>query len=252
MAQTDSKASATSSPDFRLDRRTTLYVWISGVFVTSLVVANIIGSKLFSFELTFPIVGTIPVEHTVGMIPFPLTFLLTDLVNEYYGRKAARRLTFIAFAMAVLAFIFISAGRAIPIKEGVPGTATHDAFENIFGQATLMYIASILAFLVGSLIDIWLFGVFKRLTGDRFVWFRATGSTIVSQVFDSFVITWLFFMGLPLLLEKQHADLGFVLQTAATGYVLKFVIAVLLTPVIYLGRWIIREFFGMQPMRAKP
>lgn len=235
---------------FTLDVRTKLYIWLSGVFVTSLVVANMIGSKLFRFELDLPLLGTFPVEHTVGMIPFPLTFLLTDLLNEYYGRKATRRITYIAFSMSVLAFVFIALGRAIPIKEGIPGTATHESFENIFGQASLMYIASILAFLCGSLLDIWIFGIFKRLTRGRLVWLRATGSTVISQVFDSLLVTWLFFWGLPALLGDDHADLTFVLRTAATGYILKFVIAVLLTPLVYLGRWIIRRHFGMQPAAA--
>lgn len=250
---------ATRNPDpeprtphvqFALTRPQALYVWISGVFITSLVVANMIGSKLFRFELDLTSLGlgVIPVEHTTGMIPFPITFLLTDLVNEYYGRKATRRVTYIAFAMAALAFVFIAAARAVPILEGIPGTATKESFENIFGQASLMYIASVIAFLAGSLLDIQLFGVFKRLTGDRFVWFRATGSTVVSQIFDSFVVTWVFFQGLPMLLNKPHADFRFVLSTATTGYILKFFIALALTPLIYLGRWMIREWFGMKPV----
>jgi len=239
--------SRTAAAPFTLDVRTKLYVWLSGVFVTALVVANMIGSKLFTFVIDLPLLGRVPVEHTVGMIPFPLTFLLTDLLNEYYGRKATRRITYIAFSMSALAFVFIALARAIPIKEGIPGTATQESFENIFGQASLMYIASILAFLCGSLLDIWIFGIFKRLTRGRYVWFRATGSTVISQVFDSLLVTWLFFWGLPAIMGRDHADLTFVLQTAATGYILKFVIAVLLTPLVYLGRWIIRRYFGMQP-----
>jgi uncharacterized integral membrane protein (TIGR00697 family) len=243
---------APTSAAYTMTRPQALYVWISGVFVTSLVVANMIGSKLFRFELDLSALGlgVIPVEHTTGMIPFPITFLLTDLVNEYYGRRATRRVTYIAFSMAALAFCFIAAARAVPILEGIPGTATQESFENIFGQASLMYIASIIAFLCGSLLDISLFGVFKRLTNGRFVWLRATGSTVISQIFDSFLVTWVFFQGLPMLLNKQPADFDFVLRTAATGYVLKFFIALALTPLIYLGRWMIREWFGMTPVPA--
>jgi uncharacterized integral membrane protein (TIGR00697 family) len=238
--------SANPAP-FRMDARASLYLWISGVFVTSLVLANIIGVKLFRFDIE---IGpwTIPVEHTMGMLPFPLTFLLTDLVNEYYGRKAARRLAYIAFSMAALAFVMIWISLQVPLKTGVPGTASQEAYENIFASSSVMYIASIIAFLCGTLLDIRIFGFFKRLTGGKYVWFRATGSTVIAQVFDSFVITFLFFMGFPLLLGNDAVDFGQVLSIAFTGYILKFVIAVALTPVIYAGRWFIRTQFGMMPV----
>lgn len=227
-----------------------LYLWLTALFVTCLLIANVVGVKLFSIPAWLPLVGDFKVEHTAGMLPFPLTFLLTDLLNEYYGPRATRRVTYIAFSMAFLAFLLIGAARALPILTGIPGTATQDAFENIFGAASLMYLASIAAFLVGSLLDISLFRAFKRLTGGRYVWLRATGSTVVSQVFDSFVITFLFFMAIPLFLGADTSTLEFVLRTAATGYVLKFFIAVALTPAIYLGRWAIRAGLGLQPAPA--
>ena len=230
---------------FAPDVRTRLYLWMSGVFITSLLLANILGVKLFSFDFCE---GRLLVEHTVGMLPFPITFLLTDLLNEYYGKKAARRVTYVAFAMGLLAFVLIYIGRIMPIKEGVPGTSDAASFEVVFGAAALMYIASIIAFLCNSLLDIYLFGVFKRLTGGRLVWLRATGSTVVSQLFDSFVITFLFFIVLQKLTGGEAADVGFVVKTAWTGYILKFVIAVALTPMIYLGRWFIRVRFGLKPM----
>ncbi len=224
-------------------------MWMSGVFVTCLLLANILGVKLFQFDLRL-FGSDLSVEHTVGMLTFPVTFVLTDLLNEYFGKRAARRVTYIAFAMGLLAFVLIFVARRMPILSGIPGTATQDAFENIFGAASLMYIASMVAFLVGSLLDIFLFGVFKRLTGGKLVWFRATGSTIVSQLFDSFVVTFVFFVLLQRLTGGEAASALFVIKTALTGYVLKFVISVLLTPVIYLGRWAIRRFIGLTPLSA--
>lgn len=225
-----------------------VYLWLSGVFVTCFLVANVIGVKLFSFEV--PLLGNLKVEHTVGMLPFPVTFLLTDLLNEYFGKRAARRVTYVAFAMGFLAFVFFSVGRVMPIKTGIPGTATQEAFDNIFGSATLMYIASLGAFLIGSLLDIWLFSTFKRWTGGRMIWLRATGSTVVSQLVDSFAVTFLFFMILPALLGNETAGTGFIVTTALTGYVLKFVIAVALTPGIYLGRWLLSSLFGLRSIPA--
>lgn len=232
------------------DVRTRVYIWLGGVFITCLLLANILGVKLFSFAVDWPIIGAFKIEHTVGMLTFPITFLLTDLLNEYYGKAAARRITYVGFAMGLLAFALIYIARKIPILTGIPGTATEDAFENIFGAASLMYLASMVAFLLGSLLDIFLFGVFKRLTGDRLVWFRATGSTVVSQLFDSFIVTFVFFQVLPVLTGGQPTDFGFVLRTAATGYILKFFISVLLTPGIYAGRWMLREWFGLTPVPA--
>lgn len=232
------------------DTPTRVYIWLTGLFVTCLLLANILGVKLFSFPLDWPLVGSFKVEHTVGMLTFPITFLLTDLLNEYYGKAAARRVTYVGFAMGLLAFVLIYIARKVPILTGIPGTATPEAFENIFGAAALMYLASMIAFLLGSLLDIFIFGAFKRLTGDRLVWFRATGSTVISQLFDSFVVTFVFFQALPVITGGTPTDFGFVLRTAATGYILKFIISVLLTPAIYLGRWIMREWLGLVAVPA--
>ncbi|MGH7243853.1 MAG: queuosine precursor transporter [Phycisphaerales bacterium] len=235
-----------------LNSAQTLYLWLSAVNVTALVLANILGVKLFSFGTGWHFRDGSPfnIEHTVGMLPFPITFLITDLLTEYFGKKAARHTTYVAFAMAVFAFLLISAGRLFPILEGVPGTANQDAFENIFGSATLMYVASLVAFLIGSLIDIFTFSVFKRMTGGKMVWLRATGSTIISQMFDSLLVTWMFFWAFPIVLGNPAADIHFVMRTAFTGYILKFVIAIVLTPAIYLGRWLIARWFGIRPVPA--
>lgn len=233
-----------------LTRAQQVYLWLSSILVTCLLVANVVGVKLFRLEIDLGPLGLIPVEHTVGMLPFPVTFLLTDLLNEYYGKRAARRVAYVAFAMGALAFAIYAAARAMPILEGIPGTASDHAFENIFGAATLMYLASLGAFLIGSMLDIFLFGVFKRFTGGRHVWFRATGSTVVSQLFDSFLVTFFFFYVAQVLTGGQAASADFILRTALTGYVLKFVIAVSLTPMIYLGRWMLSRWFGLVPIPA--
>lgn len=227
-----------------LSRAQLVYLWLAAVNVTALLLANIVGVKLFRFETPLGF----GIEHTVGMLPFPITFLLTDLLNEYYGRRATRRVAYIAFTMAALAWALLWIARKFPILEGIPGTATQESFEIIFGASSLMYLASIAAFLVGSLMDISLFGLFKRLTGGRFIWLRATGSTVISQLFDSLIVTFLFFMIFPMLLGKEFATFDVTLKIALTGYILKFVIAVVLTPLIYLGRWILREIVGLQPL----
>lgn len=232
-------------PPDMLTPRQGIYIWLAAIFVTCLVLANIIGVKVFRFEF----LGR-DWTHTMGMLPFPITFLLTDLINEYYGKRGARRVVYIAFAMAALAFILIAISRAVPIREDLPGTATREAFENIFGAAALMYVASLVAFLCGSLLDIVLFGFFKRLTKGKMVWLRATGSTVISQFFDSLVVSFVFFVFIPLILGNPATSPAGAFEIAAGGYELKLYLAILVTPFIYLGRWIIREWFGLRPLPA--
>lgn len=229
------------------DKRARVYFVLASINIAALIIANVIGVKLFRFELD---VGSGPfgIEHTAGMLAFPVTFLLNDLINEFYGRRAARFIAWISFWMALFGFVLISIARALPIMEGIPGTADERSFELIFGGSALMTLSSIIAFLLGSLLDIAVFGFFKRLTGGRYVWLRATGSTVVSQLFDSFVITILFFQVAQGLTGGEVASFDFVIKTALTGYVLKFVIALILTPQIYLGRWLIRRVVGLEPL----
>lgn len=232
-----------TAPTFDLRQR--VFLVMAALQVTSLIVANMIGVKLFSID-----VAGIPVEHTAGMLPFPLTFILTDLLNEFYGKKATRMIAWIAFGMAIFAFILVMAARALPILEGIPGTADDRSFETVFGGSALMNLSSIVAFLFGSLIDIAVFGFFKRLTRGKMVWLRATGSTVVSQLFDSFVITILYFQVMQGLTGGEVAGFDFVLRTALTGYILKFVIALLLTPAIYAGRGFLRRVVKLEPLAA--
>jgi uncharacterized integral membrane protein (TIGR00697 family) len=248
MPETNQAPPSTAAAEPRPDLRQLVYLWLAALFVTALLLANVLGVKLFVFTPEIPGFGTLRIEHTTGMLVFPLTFLLTDLVNEYCGQRGARRIALIAFTMAGLAFALIAAARALPILEGIPGTATASAFDTIFGSSQLMYLASIVAFLLGALLDIALFGFFKRLTGGRLVWLRATGSTVVSQVFDSLVVTWLFFRSFPQALGQPAADPEFVLRTAATGYLLKLAIAIALTPLVYAGRAVLARGFGLVPL----
>jgi uncharacterized integral membrane protein (TIGR00697 family) len=129
------------------------------------------------------------------------------------------------------------------------------SFRVVFAQARIMYAASLAAFLAGSLLDIWIFGLFKRLTGGRFIWLRATGSTVISQVFDSLIVTTLAFHYLPRWVggsDTQVLPLADTISMAATGYVLKFVLSVLITPLLYVGHAVLRSWFGMEPTAVRP
>jgi queuosine precursor transporter len=232
-----------------------VYLWLAALFVASLLVADVLGVKLFqiplgfSFHVPWQDAPIDSITHTCGMLTFPITFLLTDLVNEFYGKKEARRLVWIGFGAGGFAFVVINIALAMP-HWNVPFNIEAKSFDDVFSSSRIMYIASLAAYLIGSMSDIAMFGWLKRLTGGKNVWLRATGSTVVSQAIDSFVVTWLAFSVMRVLLPSDlpAMPMGEVLRTAATGYLLKFVIALLLTPVVYAGRWLMRTRFGLAPI----
>lgn len=233
-----------------------LYLWLTAFFVACLIIADIVGPKLFRVPLPFSV--PLPwsdspldaIEHTCGMLTFPVTFLLTDLINEYYGKRAARRVTFIALVMALFVFVIINIAQSMPHLDK-PYNVRKEHFDSIFGSAKIMYIASLCAYLVGQLLDIWFFHVIKRITRGRLLWLRATGSTIVSQMIDSVIVVYLAFgLGRQLFPSPDvpPAPMNEILAIAATGYILKFVLAVAITPLIYAGHGVMRRWFGLVPL----
>lgn len=232
-----------------------LYIWLTLITTTCLLVANAIGVKLFQFQLPFHWPGFMgghsTLEHTCGMLTFPITFLITDLMNEYYGQRATRRAIYASFTMAMIAFVAFQVAEAMP-HWNVGFNIKSEAFTAVFSSASVMYLASMAAYVVGSLSDIFLFGVIKRFTGGKLVWLRSTGSTIISQAIDSFIVTWIAFSLSRQLFpgpgQPDPMPMNDVIKTAATGYTLKFLIAIGLTPAIYLGRWAIKRHLGLKPL----
>lgn len=225
------------------DVRQTLYTALTAVFVTTLLIAEITGSKFFYIPL-FRIGSLEFLTHSVGMLSFPITFLLTDMVNEYYGAQAARRMTWIGLFCAALAFSLINVSRMMPVAAESP--LPQDAFERVFAMSNRLYLASLIAYVVGQLSDIAMFTLIKRVTGERLIWLRAAGSTVVSQALDSFVITSVLFYGNPGA-NGEVPTWGTILRIAATGYLLKFALSFALTPLVYGGRWALRRWLGLTP-----
>ncbi len=215
---------------------------LAGVFTTCLIVGDIIGGKLI--ELPMP--GWTAVV-TVGMIPFPVTFLLTDLLNEFYGKRAARLVTFVGFGCAVLSYVFIVIGGAIPIADFTHAAdwegVTEASFANVFLGSQRMIIASLTAYLVAQLVDIFTFHALKRMTAGRMLWLRATGSTVVSQLVDTVTINFVAWSGL--LAFDQ------ILNVILSSYVVKVLIAIGLTPLIYAGHAAIERLFGLTPVKVE-
>ena len=231
-----------SSKDGSLnERRQWLFIVLAGMFITSAVTAELISNKLIDIPLSFTFLGTDvgPFTTIVGVLPWPVVFLLTDLMNEFYGQKAVRRLSWITSGLILYCFLIVSMAMTIPAKE-IPGStlATDAEFTKVFGQAQMVIVGSIAAFLLSQLIDVFVFHWVKERTGNRFIWMRSTGSTLISQLIDSYVVLYIGFV-LP-----GNLSFSDFMTIAPTNYVLKIFIAIGLTPLIYLGHYLVRRYLS--------
>jgi uncharacterized integral membrane protein (TIGR00697 family) len=218
-----------------LDRRTKVYLYLCGVFLTALLIGDTIGSKLFTLDIPLG-VTTLHATLSVGAIWFPITFLLTDVINEFYGSQGARFVTFLGFWMAIFAFVVLLAARKIPAASFSP--ISQDVFDNVFGNANRIFVASLVAYLVGQLVDIGIFQAAKRLTQSKHIWLRSTGSTLISQLIDTLLVTYIAFLG-----KLTPAQLR---QAAITSYLVKVLLAIGLTPVIYALHGLIHRQLGIE------
>ena len=216
-----------------------LFVFLAGLFITNAVTAELISNKLIEIPFSFDLFGNQfgPFVTIVGILPWPVVFLLTDLLNEFYGYKVVRKLSWITAILIAYCFLIVGLSMDIPAVE-IPGSNLSDdaAFNKVFGQAQMVIVGSICAFLVSQILDASLFSWIKSKTGERFIWLRSTGSTLISQLIDSYIVLYIGFV-LPGTLAFND-----FMTIAPTNYVLKIVIAILLTPLIYLGHFIIRRF----------
>jgi uncharacterized integral membrane protein (TIGR00697 family) len=222
-------------------KRYWLFIILSGLFITNAVTAELISNKLIEIPLTFSIGGSTfgPFTTIVGILPWPIVFLLTDLLNEFYGKKAVQRLSWITSGLIGYCFIIVGISLAIPAVE-IPNSTLADnrSFTLVFGQAQMVIIGSIIAFLTSQLLDAIVFEKIKNRTGNRFVWLRSTGSTVLSQLIDSYIVLYVGFV-LPGALTIEQ-----FLTLAPTNYILKLLIAISLTPLIYVGHYVIRKYLS--------
>lgn len=208
-------------------RKDIVYLLLAGFFITNAIMGEMIGGKLIQIG---------PFALSIGIIPWPVVFLTTDLINEYYGRKGVRRLTFLTAALIVYAFILLYLGMMVNAASFSP--VTDEAFNKVFGQSMWIIVGSLTAFLSSQLLDVIVFWAIKKKTGSKMLWLRATGSTVISQLIDTFIVAGIAFW-LP-----GKITFAEYLNTSITGYSAKLLIAIGLTPFIYLGHNIIDRYLG--------
>ena len=220
------------------DRYLWLFVFLSGLFITNAITAELISNKLIEIPQLNLFGFTLgPFTTIVGILPWPIVFLITDLLNEFYGKSVVKRLSWITAALIFYCFIIVGFSLKIPAKE-IEGSLLADnaSYNLVFGQAQMVIVGSIVAFLFSQLLDAYLFSWIKSKTGDRYIWLRSTGSTVFSQIIDTYIVLYIGFV-LPGSLSFEE-----FFKIAPTNYVLKLLIAVLLTPFIYIGHAAIRSY----------
>lgn len=235
-------------------KRNRLFVILCGIFITNALLAEIIGVKIFSAEST---VGLQPAQLnilgfvmdfnlTAGALIWPIVFITTDLINEYFGKPGVKRISYLTALLILYAFLVIFMAMKLPpagfweqLSDDKGNVYNMDlAFNRILGQGLRIIVGSLTAFLIGQLVDVYVFQKLRRATRERRLWLRATGSTLVSQLVDSFVVLFIAFYGVfP---TDQIVAIGI------TNYIYKFSVAVILTPVIYLGHYVIDNYLGKE------
>jgi uncharacterized integral membrane protein (TIGR00697 family) len=209
------------------NRKDIVYLILAGLFVTNAILGEILGGKLIEAG------GYI---MSLGVIPWPVVFLTTDLINEYYGRGGVKRLTLITVALILYAFAIIFISMEVPAAKISP--VTDAAFNLVLGQSLWIIAGSITAFAVSQLVDVAVFWIFRDATKGRMLWLRATGSTAVSQFIDTFVVLAIGFWLPGKIVTGDFFNLAF------TNYSYKFLIAIALTPLIYLAHSLIDRYLG--------
>ena len=235
-------------------REARLFVALAGLFVTNALIAEFVGVKIFALEDTL---GLEPFDwrlfgqsgslsFTAGVMLWPVVFIMTDIINEHFGVRGVRLVSWLAVGFIVYAFLFaylaialapaswwvtIGAGRGVPDMQA--------AFANIFGQGLWTIAGSVTAFLVGQMVDVAVFHRIRRATGQRWVWLRATGSTAVSQLIDSFIVLYIAFV-----IGPQHWPIPLFLAVGTVNYAYKMTMAIALIPLLYVGRRLMRSYLS--------
>ncbi len=243
------------------NKATRLFLVLSGFFITNALIAEFVGVKIFSLESTLGwkpadiklFGGSYSFNLTCGVLLWPVVFVMTDIINEYYGTKGVRFLSWLTIGLIGFGFLMIFAAIQTEPNSWWIGSKQEAGIENmdtaynaVFGQGMGIIIASMTAFLIGQLVDVLVFHRIKKITGEKKIWLRATGSTIVSQLIDSFIVLLIAFYFYPRWVPGQGAPWPFdqILAICIVNYIYKFIMALIMTPVIYLVHGWIERYLG--------
>ncbi|HEV7380945.1 MAG TPA: queuosine precursor transporter [Dyadobacter sp.] len=249
-------------PSLQEAKRQRLFLVLCGIFLTNALIAEIIGGKIFSVEALLGIpparllIGgqRLDFNMTAGVVNWPVVFITSDIINEYFGKKGVKRISYLTAGFIVYTFITVLAATKLPPAQfwldlngkDNAGNAfnINDAFTKIFNQGLGIMIGSIVAFLLGQLLDISVFAWLRKKTGGKYIWLRATGSTMFSQLIDSFLV-----IGIAFYLFGNW-DLKQVFSVGSINYLYKGMIAICLTPLLYVAHYFIDGYLGKEYAEA--
>jgi queuosine precursor transporter len=239
-------------------KETRLLLILAAILIANTVLAEFIGVKIFSveeslgfdkFDMNFFGVDELSFNMSAGVITWPLIFILTDIINEYFGVKQVRFLSLLTAIIVLFCFLVVFvAVKVVPADFWIQNTIDGKlvdmnlAFNVIFGQGMWIIVGSVVAFLFGQLIDVVIFHKIKAWTGEKALWLRATGSTIVSQCIDSFVVIFIAFYLNP----QFNWGWKMVFAIGLVNYTYKFIVAICMTPILYLVHAVVDRFLGKE------
>jgi len=208
-----------------------LYLLLGGLFITALITCNLIANKFVTVDLGFK-VFTI----SAGVLPYPITFLLTDILSEIYGRKKTNAVVYTGFAASLFVLFMLFLGSVFPSIEESP--VSDEYYNTVFQNSWRVILASMVAYLTAQLVDVRLFHFWKKLTKGKKLWLRNNASTILSQFVDTTLVVLVLFVGvIPI---ERIGD--FILD----GWFFKVLVALMDTVFIYLFIWLIRRRFSLK------
>ncbi|MBT8267215.1 MAG: queuosine precursor transporter [Bacteroidia bacterium] len=215
-----------------------IYLLLGALFITSLVVSNLIFKKFFYWHpIDVEIFGTKLFEISVGILPYPITFLITDLISEIYGKKRANQVVVAGIFASFFSMLIVYVANAAPATEWSPVNDT--LFSSVFGSTAIAVLASMMAYLFAQFIDIQIYHYWKALTKGKHLWLRNNFSTFLSQFIDTATV-------LLLLCAFGEIEWNLFLGLLIAGFLFKVMIAALDTPFLYLGVYLFRKRFNLK------
>lgn len=211
------------------------YLLLASIFIAALVVCNLIANKFVSVDLTW--LGLKTFTISAGVLPYPVTFLITDLLSELYGKKKTSQVVYTGFAASIFVLSVLWLGNQFPAIDG--SIVSSEEYAKMFGNSWRVVIASMSAFLVAQLIDVKVYHFWKDLTKGKHLWLRNNGSTIISQLFDTILVVGVLFVGV-----KSNSE---IYKMVVDGWQFKILCAFIDTPLIYLFVWLLRKQFKLKP-----
>jgi len=209
-----------------------IYLILGALFVSSLVASNLIFQKFFYWDFF----GLYTFEISVGILPYPITFLITDIISEIYGKRKANQIVTIGIFASFFSMLIVFISGMVPATDWSPISDT--LFNKVFGATAIAVFASMLAYLFAQYIDIQLFHFWKRLTKGKHLWLRNNFSTFLSQFVDTFTV-------LILLCSFGKIEWKLFSSLLLSGFLFKVLIAALDTPLLYLAVYVFRKRFGL-------